>query len=51
MCLNSPRFEPEVAYKTLAYKKKECSLNPVEYPDKTMNKARPPDKIEKYVLF
>ena len=29
MCLNFPQFEPEVAYKTLAYKKKKCSLNMV----------------------
>ena len=27
MCLIFLRFEPEVAYKTLAYKKKKCSTN------------------------
>ena len=25
MCLNFPQFEPQVAYKTLAYKKKKCT--------------------------
>ena len=25
MCLNYPRSEPEVAFKTLAYKKKKCT--------------------------
>ena len=27
MCLNFPRFEPQVAYKTLAYKKKVYMKN------------------------